>query len=232
MKPDCPIPQWEHSFATEYCAQIKQLGKMWRKSTGFGNKTLKHFRGVAFNLCVTVKTVWFPGCAGTNHEDCKKFLFSILNDWKEAYKADKIKEYPLAYLVGMVRKSVREGDGYFEALKRRKETVWKKSHLTLLGDFLPQELVQQKRDQLPPGVRWWVLKRDNFRCRYCGRDVNNGVKLHVDHITPLSKGGTNYEDNLITSCEDCNIGKGATEFEHLVIKKGDARQDKGDQCGA
>jgi hypothetical protein len=32
----------------------------------------------------------------------------------------------------------------------------------------------------------------------------------VDHIVAVAKGGSNDDDNLITSCQPCNIGKGAT----------------------
>ncbi len=32
-------------------------------------------------------------------------------------------------------------------------------------------------------------------------------KLHCDHIIPRSKGGEITSDNLITSCEECNLGK-------------------------
>jgi hypothetical protein len=52
-----------------------------------------------------------------------------------------------------------------------------------------------------------ILRRDNFRCVFCGRGVNDGVKLHVDHIIPVSKGGTSHADNLQTLCEECNLGK-------------------------
>ena len=33
--------------------------------------------------------------------------------------------------------------------------------------------------------------------------------LHVDHIKPVKDGGDNNITNLITSCADCNLGKGA-----------------------
>lgn len=58
-------------------------------------------------------------------------------------------------------------------------------------------------------VRFEVFKRDKFTCQYCGRAAPD-VLLHADHIEPKSKGGKNTILNLITSCESCNLGKGAT----------------------
>jgi hypothetical protein len=56
--------------------------------------------------------------------------------------------------------------------------------------------------------RFEVLKRDKFTCRYCGAKAPDAV-LHVDHIQPRSKGGTNDLMNLVTACKDCNSGKKA-----------------------
>lgn len=56
-------------------------------------------------------------------------------------------------------------------------------------------------------LRYDVLKRDGFRCQICGRTAQDGVKLHVDHIIPVSKGGKTEMGNLRTLCSDCNVGK-------------------------
>jgi len=56
-------------------------------------------------------------------------------------------------------------------------------------------------------TRFEVFKRDGFRCRYCGRGVEEGTKLVVDHITPSSRGGANDVGNYITACVECNQGK-------------------------
>lgn len=59
-------------------------------------------------------------------------------------------------------------------------------------------------------LRFSIMARDGFRCRYCGRSPQqDGVKLVVDHIIPKDKGGTDDPSNLITACQDCNIGKGS-----------------------
>lgn len=68
------------------------------------------------------------------------------------------------------------------------------------------------RSKLPPRLRFQVLKRDNFRCKFCGRGETDGVKLHIDHIIPVANGGSDDEDNLHTLCDECNLGKGTSEI--------------------
>lgn len=65
-----------------------------------------------------------------------------------------------------------------------------------------------KRIAISKKTRFEVFKRDGFVCQYCGSTPPR-VILHVDHIHPVKEGGTNHRDNLITSCEPCNLGKGA-----------------------
>lgn len=56
-------------------------------------------------------------------------------------------------------------------------------------------------------MRFEVFKRDNFTCQYCGRHAPD-VILECDHIKPVADGGKNTMLNLVTSCVDCNRGKG------------------------
>lgn len=64
------------------------------------------------------------------------------------------------------------------------------------------------RRPISKSVRFSIFKRDGFICQYCGVTPPNAI-LHVDHIVPVKEGGQNDPDNLITSCDQCNIGKGA-----------------------
>ncbi len=63
-----------------------------------------------------------------------------------------------------------------------------------------------KRKSLSNKIRFEVFKRDKFTCQYCGKKSPD-VILEVDHIEPVSKGGSNDIVNLITSCWTCNSGK-------------------------
>jgi len=72
-----------------------------------------------------------------------------------------------------------------------------------------------ERKSLSKKIRFEVFKRDLFKCQYCGIEPPNGL-LEVDHIIPVSKGGCNSEDNLITSCFDCNRGKSNIELTEIT----------------
>lgn len=68
------------------------------------------------------------------------------------------------------------------------------------------------RKPIPKAVRFEVFKRDKFTCQYCGR-MSPDVILEIDHIKPVAEGGTNDLINLITSCRDCNRGKGKRRLD-------------------
>ena len=70
-----------------------------------------------------------------------------------------------------------------------------------------QYQIKLERAKLSDSLRYDVLKRDNFKCQICGSSMHDGVKLHVDHIIPISKGGKTVLNNLRTLCDRCNMGK-------------------------
>lgn len=76
---------------------------------------------------------------------------------------------------------------------------------------------QKKRTPIPQGVRFNVLRRDNFTCRYCGRSSPD-VVLHIDHAVSVKNGGTDDENNLVTSCDDCNYGKSSKSIVPAIAK--------------
>lgn len=66
---------------------------------------------------------------------------------------------------------------------------------------------KRKRTHIPRGLRHEVFKRDNYTCCECGATKEDGVTLHIDHIIPVSKGGTDELSNLQTLCKACNLNK-------------------------
>jgi hypothetical protein len=53
--------------------------------------------------------------------------------------------------------------------------------------------------------RHQIILRDGYACRYCGTTTR---RLELDHIHPLSRGGSNDDDNLALACSPCNLAKG------------------------
>jgi hypothetical protein len=77
---------------------------------------------------------------------------------------------------------------------------------------LSQTVIDERdRRDIRLGLRYTVLKRDNFKCVLCGRSpaLTLGLELHVDHDKPFSRGGKTEIANLRTLCKDCNLGKSA-----------------------
>ncbi len=72
------------------------------------------------------------------------------------------------------------------------------------------------RKPLSKKKRFEVLKRDSFTCQYCGVKAPD-VILHIDHIKPISKGGTDALINLITSCRECNQGKSNRKLNDKTV---------------
>lgn len=65
---------------------------------------------------------------------------------------------------------------------------------------------ENPRAGMSKALRFSILTRDGFACRYCGRKAPE-VALHVDHVIPVSRGGPSTPDNLVAACIDCNSGK-------------------------
>lgn len=66
------------------------------------------------------------------------------------------------------------------------------------------------RQPIPKSMRFRVLSRDGYKCRYCGASPPD-VVLHLDHVMAVANGGQNTDDNLVTACLPCNIGKGISD---------------------
>lgn len=60
-------------------------------------------------------------------------------------------------------------------------------------------------------IRRIVLGRDDHTCEYCGAKAT-----HVDHVYPVSRGGSNDLDNLVAACAPCNMSKGAKTPEEWL----------------
>jgi hypothetical protein len=73
-------------------------------------------------------------------------------------------------------------------------------------------------------TRFEIIKRDGYRCRYCGANAVD-VQLHVDHVIAVANGGTDDPTNLITACAKCNLGKSDVPLDESRIVAGVRTED-------
>jgi hypothetical protein len=65
-------------------------------------------------------------------------------------------------------------------------------------------------------LRFEILRRDNYTCRYCGKNAAE-TELHVDHVLAVALGGKDEATNLVTSCEPCNTGKASIAPDSALV---------------
>jgi len=59
--------------------------------------------------------------------------------------------------------------------------------------------------------------RQKGKCYWCGKKLSK--PYHLDHVVPLSRGGSNSPENIVISCPPCNLSKG-NKLPHEWIEGG------------
>ena len=62
-----------------------------------------------------------------------------------------------------------------------------------------------------------LYKEQNGRCKYCGGVLDD---YHADHMVPLSRGGSNYIENIALACPTCNLAKNNKTVEEFIKLRG------------
>ncbi|MFI6883403.1 HNH endonuclease [Streptosporangium canum] len=92
--------------------------------------------------------------------------------------------------------------------------VHKSRSVGLCLDVPTQEspLVVSKR------LRSEIFRRDNSTCHYCGAKAP-AVEITIDHVVPVTLGGSDDPSNLVTACADCNNGKTSVPPNAATVKQ-------------
>ena len=78
-----------------------------------------------------------------------------------------------------------------------------KANFLLPSVILLTRYVRVPAVRVVPVTRRGVLRRDGWKCAYCGKAATT-----VDHVQPRSKGGADTWENLVACCLKCNNQKG------------------------
>lgn len=108
---------------------------------------------------------------------------------------------------------------------RDQEGMQIRSHIDR-HDLKPGEYVLESLERVPtlgrgisPQLRNEILERNGFTCQLCGTgpgdpdpfNPTRKIRLHIDHVVPLSQGGSNDKENLRVLCSACNQGRANIE---------------------
>lgn len=69
-------------------------------------------------------------------------------------------------------------------------------------------------DDVPVLTNERLFRRDGNMCLYCGDSLYD-CELTRDHVVPVSRGGTDTWDNVVTACRECNHRKADMTLDEL-----------------
>ena len=143
----------------------------------------------------------------------------------------KLREYFLANVGRVIGTDELAKVAGIHDYQRRIRELRREEGLNILShndraDLKPGQYILESIEPLPTfgrGIsysqRARILARNGMTCQICGAgpgdqdplDPTKKVRLHVDHIVPLSEGGTNDDSNLRVTCSACNEGRSNLE---------------------
>lgn len=99
---------------------------------------------------------------------------------------------------------------------REENVTYFDSHCEMFREYKEELKIKEKERRrksrkVSGRDRHRLFKKYNYRCSECGQDVRI-VGGHIDHIKPVSKGGTNEFTNLQLLCVECNLAKHVQEW--------------------
>lgn len=146
-------------------------------------------------------------------------IFYILRD-SMPFGGDTYKEFESWELeiISCIKEHLDKIDLGIEAMRAKKEKEDQKIMEEIIRslNFGFQDILRQKYRELnirriPNKLRNEILRRDGYKCQYCGADLkeskDNIYPAQIDHIKSWRSGGKTNPENLLASCWRCNVGK-------------------------
>jgi 5-methylcytosine-specific restriction endonuclease McrA len=147
-------------------------------------------------------------------ENNREKLQEYMRQWRKNNK-DKISVYRREWL----NKSDENKEKQKQAIKLWAENN-KERHLEIM------RLVSMRRRVLKAGAEGSFTLKEfedkciefGFRCAYCHTELSD-FNVSIDHIVPLSKGGSNSIGNINPCCRTCNSSKNDLDLEEWLASR-------------
>jgi 5-methylcytosine-specific restriction endonuclease McrA len=178
---------------------------------------------VWFGKCETCGE-WFTG-RQANAVTCKKYDCKQIRTMRRVYGTEK--EYGKEYMCPDcgIEHTIEYGDwGHRDRGRRCKECSAKKGRRVSQGKRKARLRGAVRIESIDP---LYILRQYRWTCYLCGAKMDpkmygepiqkgKPIDLHyptIDHVIPVSEGGSHTKDNLRACCFGCNIDKGVLPLE-------------------
>lgn len=130
--------------------------------------------------------------------------------FEDAVKLDCLEQilYPMGSPLHIVRGGINAKTG-------RQSTLEVHSIICTLG--YSRAHLKRHPSYTPPLNNKALFRRDANVCLYCGTQFQP-MELSRDHIQPLSRGGSDVWQNVVTACKRCNHRKGGCTLEESGLQ--------------
>lgn len=103
----------------------------------------------------------------------------------------------------------RENAGYFARWKREN-----RARIAASNASRRSRLANAPEGQVTEADLLDMLESQGYLCAYCECSLDEG--FHLEHMTPLCRGGVNDWTNVAVSCPRCNLSKGRSTAEEFT----------------
>ena len=186
-------------FSMSISKEEEDFGHKWFASER--EKKLKHGREMTSKWYVANPSYskYYYEC---HQEECSKR--------SKGYYASHKEEYIV------INKEYRKNNPEYKAKWRAEHPGWDSAwQRTEKGKAANQRLHSKRRTRESKilntltSKEWLdILQEYNYKCAYCGCELNSSNPPERDHIVPISKGGNNTKENIVPACRSCNARKG------------------------
>lgn len=95
-----------------------------------------------------------------------------------------------------------------------KTAAWRKANPEKRKNLARIDTARRRGAPYTPEAKAWIKSLVDPECFYCGQPATC-----IDHLTPVSKGGTGELSNLVPACRSCNCRKWALDADDFIQRK-------------
>lgn len=181
------------------CNTVKDLDEFYK------NRTKKDGHTVYCKACISAYSKEYHS---THKEECRERLNKWRNENRE-YVRQRDRDYYKNTLDAQHAKDKRYRDSHPQERAEHNKN-YRESHREYFHNKVRERRALKNSTSdgtITVEFESKLLLEQKGTCAYCGCDLSE-TGMHLDHIIPLSRGGTHTASNVHWVCPRCNLSKG------------------------